>query len=209
MIISHKHQFIFIKTRKTAGTSIEIALAPYCSEMDVLTPIYAGDTKKYHYQARNHQGFINHSSAISVKENVPENCWSQYFKFTVERNPWDKMVSMYWWLKHKESLTLSFDEFCRVSFQTRRGFIPPSDYQNYTIDDHLVVDYVCRYENLETDFKYVCQQIGIPDDVVLPRAKSEYRTDPRPYQEYYNKVSRAMVAAHFQKEIELYHYEFE
>lgn len=43
MIISHKHRFIFIKTRKTAGTSIEISLSRYCGKDDVITPITPAD----------------------------------------------------------------------------------------------------------------------------------------------------------------------
>lgn len=43
MIVSHKHRFIFIKTRKTAGTSIEISLSRYCGESDILTPITLSD----------------------------------------------------------------------------------------------------------------------------------------------------------------------
>ncbi len=39
MIVSHEHKFIFIKTRKTAGTSIEIGLSKYCGPMDVISPI--------------------------------------------------------------------------------------------------------------------------------------------------------------------------
>jgi len=43
MIISHKHKFIFIKTRKTAGTSIEIFLSQFCGKADILTPIGEGE----------------------------------------------------------------------------------------------------------------------------------------------------------------------
>lgn len=43
MIFSHKHKFIFIKGRKVAGTSIEIALSPHCGPQDILTPISPAD----------------------------------------------------------------------------------------------------------------------------------------------------------------------
>ena len=40
MIISHKHKFIFFKTRKTAGSSIQVSLAKYCGEDDIITGQY-------------------------------------------------------------------------------------------------------------------------------------------------------------------------
>ncbi len=52
MIISHKHKFIFIKTKKTAGTSIEGYLAQFCGEDDIIAPHeYLG--------GKNHTGFFN------------------------------------------------------------------------------------------------------------------------------------------------------
>ena len=39
MIVSHKHKFIFLKTKKTAGTSIELALSPFCGDSDILAPL--------------------------------------------------------------------------------------------------------------------------------------------------------------------------
>ena len=39
MILSHEHRFIFLKTRKTAGTSIEIALSKFCGDKDIITRI--------------------------------------------------------------------------------------------------------------------------------------------------------------------------
>jgi len=46
VIISHKHRFIFLKTKKTASTSIEISLSRYCGENDVITPIELKDEKE-------------------------------------------------------------------------------------------------------------------------------------------------------------------
>ena len=43
MIISHDYKFIFLKNRKTAGTSIEIALSKFCGPNDVITPISPED----------------------------------------------------------------------------------------------------------------------------------------------------------------------
>jgi hypothetical protein len=39
MIVSHKHRFIFLKTKKTAGTSIELALSALCGRDDIITPL--------------------------------------------------------------------------------------------------------------------------------------------------------------------------
>ena len=38
MIISHKYKFIFIKTRKTAGTTIEYNISKYLGKNDIITP---------------------------------------------------------------------------------------------------------------------------------------------------------------------------
>lgn len=43
MIFSSQHKFIFIKGRKVAGTSIEIALSPHCGPQDIITPISPAD----------------------------------------------------------------------------------------------------------------------------------------------------------------------
>ena len=43
MIINHRYKFIFLSTRKTAGTSIEIALSQFCDASDIITPIAEED----------------------------------------------------------------------------------------------------------------------------------------------------------------------
>jgi hypothetical protein len=43
MILSLEHKFIFLRTKKTAGTSIELALSDLCGPDDVITPLTRED----------------------------------------------------------------------------------------------------------------------------------------------------------------------
>ena len=73
-MISHKYKCIFIHIPKTGGTSIENALL--------------GGKKQ--------PTRIKHKRAKDYLKQYPKE-WKQYFKFTVIRNPWDWMVSWYYW----------------------------------------------------------------------------------------------------------------
>ena len=137
MIVSHEHRFIFLKTAKTAGTSIEIALSKYCSPDDTVTPIFVEDERtraELGYQGpanylipygqysrldwcqfvatRRRLKFLNHSPAAHVQQYVESDIWNSYFKFSVERNPWDKLVSYYYW-EHRGTPTMPIDEWVR------------------------------------------------------------------------------------------------
>jgi hypothetical protein len=150
MILSHEHKFIFIKTAKTAGTSIEVFLSKQCGPDDIVTPI-APPVEGHH--ARNYEGFINplpeilerpakifsalrhsfisrekfynHMPAREVKHRVPADVWNGYFKFCVERNPWDKVLSHYHMHAAREGGSLSLDEYLA------RGRLPVN-YFRYT-----------------------------------------------------------------------------
>src|SRR6266542_4496127 len=150
MILSHKYKFIFIKTAKTAGTSIEAFLSRHCGASDVVTPI---EPPVEGHQPRNYLGFINpiheilerpgkifaalrhsitsrekfyrHMPAFEVQKRVPCEVWNSYFKFCVERNPWDKVLSHYHMHAAREGGSLSLDEYL-----ARRRF--PINFFRYT-----------------------------------------------------------------------------
>jgi hypothetical protein len=101
MIISHKKNIIFIKPKKVAGTSLEIALSRHCGSNDVITPISPEDErfrKQYaNISAQNYQGFYNHISVQEVLRLIPQGMWNSYLKFSIVRNPFEVAVSKYFY----------------------------------------------------------------------------------------------------------------
>ena len=230
MILSHKYRFIFIKTAKTAGTSIEVFLSKHCGTTDIVTPIRPPVEG---HEPRNYRGFINslpeilerpgklfsalqhsitsrekffnHMPAALVQKRVPAFIWKTYFKFCVERNPWDKVLSHYHMHNARAGGSLPLDEYL-----VRGRF--PINYFRYTDRSgrKIIVDRILRYENLLVDLGEVFEQLNIPFDGTLGvAAKSEYRIDRRPYQQVFTDEQRRIVEKAFAKEIELHGYRFE
>lgn len=222
MILSHRHQFIFIKTSKTAGTSVEIALSRHCGPDDIITPISPEDESTRRELGgvgpQNHRpppgpdgrpqgrraGFYNHMCATEIQALIPAQMWDDYFTFCIERNPWDRIISLYYWRNREEPRPtvrdfLESDEPDRLRTKGR---------DLYTIDGEVVVDRILRYESLEEELEEVRQLLGIPVPLELPRTKAQFRTDRRPYQELLTPEEAQLVASRFDREIELLGYTF-
>ncbi len=110
MIISHTHKFIFIKSWKTAGTSIEAALSEYCSGEDIVTPLGDYDFNRsgegeWIHKSLNAGDFKQHDYAQTIKDKLPPEIWQTYFKFSIARNPWDRAVSFFFWEKRRDPLS--------------------------------------------------------------------------------------------------------
>jgi hypothetical protein len=228
MIISHKYKFIFIKTLKTAGTSIEVFLSQHCAASDILTPInpplaahiprnYTGVwdplPELLYFKARNfipvithglkRQKFYNHIPASIVQQRIPPRIWDEYFKFCVERNPWDKTLSHYSMQKFRSRAHTSFEEYLR-----RGKFC--LNYPLYTNRaGHLILDRVIKYENLIEELTAVFRSLGIPFSGTLGnQAKSEYRQGNTPYREVFSEEQKLLIEKAFAKEINMHGYSY-
>lgn len=207
VIVSYKHKFIYIKTYKTASTSIQILLGKYCGENDVLTPIEPVTTevgRLYNKLAKNYEGFYSHMGAEEIQKRVGKDIWNQYFKFTFERNPWDKAVSFYHFFRKTKGLNISFDKWIQ---EWIKGKTRVSNYNLYTIKGKIAVDFIGKYENLKSDLNFVLNKLELQFDE-LPREKAGYRNDSKNYKSYYTEKTKKLIAKRNKKEIKLFGYNF-
>lgn len=227
MIISHAHRFIFVKSLKTAGTSLEAALSRHCQGADVVTPL--GDYEfnrdasgQWVHQAMNEGGYHQHDDAATIRSSVPSEVWDGYFKFSIARNPWDRALSYFFWDKRQDAalkppkrlfhhLGVPFDDFSPVK-QKFADFVKGRTLENndrfYVDGDSLCVDFVIRYERLEDDCRELCRRLGLPA-IDIPQLKTGIRKKERPYSDYYDDDTRDIVAKLHANDIKFFDYRFE
>ena len=211
MIISHKHKFIYFKATKVAGSSTEILLGNMCDDGDIVTPV---KTKIERIKgSRNYKGFHDHSAPNNIKNQIGENRFNSYFKFITVRNPFDRMVSLYWWRFRGQKKRRCFRDFILSSdFKvtpnaTVNVFFKFTDW--IFIEGKCILDDYIRYENLENDTKRILGKwFDDVDDIVYPTAKTGYRISKKHYTEYYDDETREIVAEIYAKDIEHFGYEF-
>lgn len=205
MLISYKHKFIFIKTRKSAGTSIQAQLRTHCGEDDTITAVAPAEGFPDSFnKGLNSEGWFPHDGWTKVRREVGKKIWEKYFVFSFERNSWDKIVSHYHWDSYF-SLARGDDEV-PFGYYCERVAGQLSDFELYGIKDGLAVDFVGQYETLEEDYKYVCSEIGIKYSE-LPKLKAFSRPVPKkPYQSYYTDETKKIIEKHFAREINLFGY---
>lgn len=218
MLLSLKHNFLFVHTAKTGGTSVRDALRPLryrdpyyplqwlCSRLSGLTGHRLGIK------------FPRHAKIIAAKEMLPQELFERLFKFVFVRNPWDLQVSSFHHIRrerpHLMAHVETFEEFMRWKLDPARPYQFHVDtsielQSDYAVDLHgrLLVDFLGRYETLHEDFADVCRRIGIaPRPLPHRRQATDRRKD---YRSYYSDELAELVARHFEPDIRLLGYRFD
>jgi hypothetical protein len=211
MIVSHEYKFIFIKTHKVGGTSIEYALDRFAGPDGIVTPFSVKIDEKERQDAgiagaRNYEKdgkrFRAHTPAAEARALLGADIFDAYFKFSIERNSYDKAVSMHAWMNRASEKR--FDDFIAEG-----GARAAADFERYSIDGRPAMDFMILYHDLQGGLDAVADRLGLPGriDVSGIRRKSGYRTSSD-YRSYYSPASRAAVEHLFAREIAHFGFEF-
>jgi hypothetical protein len=207
MIVSHARKFIFVKTRKTSGTSMEISLSQVCGPDDIITPVsfedelvrldlggrlpqnYGGrgearyrqmirDRKMKLLRARRRGRFYNHMPAVDIRAQVGDDAWNEYFTFSIDRHPYEKVVShVYFHARRKQHW--DFDrELKRV---LDKGYY--ISYPVYSDGQQPIVDFIVNFDRMQEDLAALGDRLGFDVAAHYPQTKHQYRKQRQPARE--------------------------
>jgi len=190
-----EHRCIFVHIPKNAGSSVSRSLG---------------------IKPNGHTGIWTYQMIFSPEE------FRNYFKFAVVRNPWDRVLSAFLFLKNggiskgdkqwQEFLSSyeTFDDFVRLGLSrtmtmSRSHFRPQRDYICVG-SNPPAMDFICYYEDLDADFRYVCEKLNINAPLLKLNVTESGRRD---YKSYYTEETRRKVAELYADDIRILGYSFD
>ncbi|WP_198648537.1 sulfotransferase family 2 domain-containing protein [Cyanothece sp. BG0011] len=162
-----------------------------------------------------------HAKANDFKVVMGERVWEDIFSFAFVRNPWDLMVSSYfWWLqiapasrkervrKQAEEIRLlgSFSAFINSVYGQNMINDRWGNLVDWIADEQgqIIVKFVGRFENLEVDWQHICKVLDFNDSKLSHRNQSKHRD----YQSYYTDQTRKLIEHRFEWAIQEFQYKF-
>jgi len=187
-MIDHGRELIFIHISRTAGTSIEYA----CT---------LNDWWNIEYKTK-------HLTCSQAHKQYPQ-YWTDYTTFSVVRNPYDRVMSMFAcgvWAKSSGLRATDFGSYLVYFKHFVRYFGPnPNEacgtiFQDEVLDEEI--EYILRFERLQRDFSEMFNDLG-HDFIKLPHV--EAKGHPK-WQEFYDKEARQLVYERFERDFDRFKY---
>ena len=207
MIVSHRHRFIFTAIPKTGTHAVRQALRVHLGPDDIeQVGLFVDKRFPFPELARISHG---HLALQQVRPFLGEEAFAAYCKFAYVRNPFDRFVS------YCAFMTRSDGAFLREPKAVMRHFLftaPPLQHvlfapqHRFLVDDsgRLLTDAIGRVEDMQGSHDAICARIGVPT-ATLEKVNGSRRGD---YRGYYDAPIKAGVAALYQRDLELFGYDF-
>lgn len=170
-IVNFTHQFIYVHVPKTGGTGMKVHLHPYAGDDDIHIREHED---ALHYHDKKNVNLNKHSTFREIVDIFGEAKLRPFFKFSVVRNPYARVISTFRFLKYKYRewpKASVMDEFGSLEdFVTSKFFQGPGPGaifrpQMWWLSDsqkRLGVDFVGRTETLNADLAIVHARLGFP-----------------------------------------------
>ena len=202
MPISDQHECVFVHIPRTGGTTIEKLLGIHRDwpeiDLEVFHGRYEFDDDYYHLQ---HMSYPEMGTVRDISHS------REYFKFTIVRNPWERLVSEYFWQNLQDSI--SFPEFVSRAARIVKNRIKlKGAYCHFRPQFEFLsndLDRVLRFENFTNEVKMILQLIGSDIHEVPHFGKTKHAQ----YSNFYDAEMINAVAEIYRVDIERFGYVFE
>lgn len=224
MLLSHNKRFIFIHIYKTAGTSVMDVFLPYSRLIDKMIYGYKFTSKLaggivylmgWHDDGmKQFTGIHKHATANDIMNKLGKELFSSYYKFAFVRNPYDLLVSLYFYFKQSKNHSLHhvFVNMEYIEFLKWHINQSPPNQVDFIMDarrESFIVDYVGRFETIQRDIKNIQKKLNLPLNKGLLHKNPSVHRKNNDYKEYYDNESIALVDGYFRKDLQLLGYSYE
>lgn len=239
MVISHSQRYIFVHIAKCGGTTVTDLMVPNLAKGDIIIdgrnpqfvgrpietllsrgrwklPLVKGLRKRHKIGE-----LTKHAFAKDIAAAVGDSIWNEYYTFSFIRNPWDRCVSAYFWIRKNRGIGLgvpavrtlfhnvnmyhsSFDQFVRSDeFRalTKQRYLAPM--VDFLTDENgeLMVDYVGRLEDFAAEIARIPPLSGASANLCSNTSKRK-----KDFWSYYDDETKEIVAEIYKADIEMFGY---
>lgn len=213
LVISKKHKYIFFHLPKNAGVSLSRALIGQEKLLQIkryfayISRQILRKKDNFYLSIKDKEliFFNSHITCYNFYDIFNKKCFNDFQKIAVARNPWDRMVSRYFYSKkvNKKFKNFTFEEF--VNFDIKNNMIVLNQYRFCTKDKtNFCIDKVIKFENLNSDFNEISLSIFGKKDLLKYFNKTEHAE----YRNYYNTELKDKIYINFKKDINFFDYDF-